>query len=126
VSRAACHEACTKSTRCGTQVFLSSGTEDYFLSASYFDEGTFAGPSAGLTYRGGGGNLSAYKTHDRDLVPFHGGFTFEWRNGETADCPTHWGTLRDAARQPPPANDLMTVTTLVYFYSWPAGSSAGE
>ncbi len=31
-------------------LFLSSGAEDYFLSASYFDEGMFKGPNSGLTY----------------------------------------------------------------------------
>ena len=34
-------------------LFLSSGTEDYFLSASYFDEGIFAGATAGLTCAAG-------------------------------------------------------------------------
>jgi hypothetical protein len=33
-----------------TPMFLSSGAEDYFLSASYFDEGMFKNPNAGLSY----------------------------------------------------------------------------
>ena len=45
-------------------LFLSSGGEDYFLSAFYFDEGEFRAPGAGLTYKSGG-SMSAYKTHDR-------------------------------------------------------------
>lgn len=36
-------------------IFLSSGAEDYFLSASYFDEGEFITPESGLTYKQGGG-----------------------------------------------------------------------
>lgn len=37
-------------------------------AAAYFDEGKFYSTEAGLTYRGAGGNLSAYKVHTRDLV----------------------------------------------------------
>ena len=73
--------------------WLSSGTEDYFLSASYFDEGIYADTQAGLTWGDGqGGNLSAYKTHTRDLLPFHGGFSFVWRNYEQTPqgCPNSW------------------------------------
>jgi hypothetical protein len=108
-------------------LFMSSGTEDYFLSASYFDEGIFTGSGSGLTYSATypiSGALSAYKTHDRDLVPFHGGFNFEWRNMETSLCPTHElpsaARGRSAARAGP-----MTLSTLVYFYSWPASATVG-
>jgi hypothetical protein len=34
--------------------FLSSGTEDFFLSASYFDEGAFKTSQSGVTYYAGG------------------------------------------------------------------------
>lgn len=108
-------------------LFLSSGTEDFFMSASYFDEGIFAGASAGLTYSATypiSGALSAYKVHDRDLVPFHGGFNFEWRNMETALCPTH--ELPPARRRRRAAGaGPMTLSTLVYFYSWPATATVG-
>ena len=51
-----------------TPIFLSSGAEDYFLSASYFDEGEFLSPNAGLTYKNGGA-VGAFKMHDlRDQV----------------------------------------------------------
>jgi hypothetical protein len=46
-------------------VFLSSGAEDYFLSASYFDEGMFKTPNSGLTFFDHRGTLGVYKTHDR-------------------------------------------------------------
>jgi hypothetical protein len=66
-----------------TPIFLSSGTEDYFLSASYFDEGEFVGPNAGLTYKKGGA-VGAYKMHDlRDQIVFHDGFSLQFRAGET-------------------------------------------
>lgn len=42
-------------------IFLSSGAEDYFLSASYFDEGEFVSPNAGLTFKDARGGIGAYK-----------------------------------------------------------------
>lgn len=91
----------------GTVQYLSSGAEDYFLSASYFDEGTFANSEAGLTYRGGGGNLSAYKTHVRDILPFHGGFSFVWRNNDQTPqgCPNAWPPSAPAQPQPQREHD---------------------
>ena len=117
----------------GAVTWLSSGTEDYFLSASYFDEGVYAGSQAGLTYRGPGGDLSCYKTHMRDLVPFHGGMKYVWRNNEDgASCPNHWaGTT---TTEPPTPRFVrkggvgsgtgpMNLTSIVFFYAWPSSSS---
>jgi hypothetical protein len=88
----------------------SSGTEDYFLSASYFDEGTFASSQAGLTWKNavGSGDLSMYKTHTRDLVPFHGGMQYMWRNNENGQsCPNHASPTRtDRAHLPACAHAL--------------------
>ena len=63
-------EACMRAMIDGAEepLFLSSGAEDYFLSAYYFDEGEFKTPNSGLTYFDGKGTLSAYKVHDRDPV----------------------------------------------------------
>ena len=43
-------EACLRLYSDGstTPLYLSSGTEDYFLSASYFDEGMFKTPQSGV------------------------------------------------------------------------------
>ncbi len=54
-------------------LFLSSGAEDYFLSAYYFNQGMFETPNSGLAYFDGHGTLSAYETHDRDPILFHDG-----------------------------------------------------
>lgn len=64
-------EACVRFTADGatSPQFLSSGTEDYFLSASYFDEGPFQFSQSGVTYSNGGSAVSMYKTHDsRDYI----------------------------------------------------------
>jgi hypothetical protein len=68
-------------------VFLSSGAEDYFLSASYFDEGMFKTPNSGLTFFDHKGTVGVYKTHDRDPVVWKDGMKLVFRVGEeTAGC----------------------------------------
>ena len=77
--------------------FLSSGAEDYFLSAYYFNEGEFKTPNSGLTYYDKKGTLSAYKTHDRDPLFFDDGMQLVFRNsesttgcGDTQHCPNQY------------------------------------
>eukprot|EP00128_Syssomonas_multiformis_P009857 Colp12_sorted_trinity150504_noHs@27660 len=68
-------------------LFLSSGAEDYFLSASYFDEGMFKTPNAGLTFFDPSGTISAYKTHTYDPILFRNGLRLIIRDYEnTGGC----------------------------------------
>eukprot|EP01049_Picozoa_sp_SAG25_P005170 SAG25_NODE_344_length_9418_cov_328.220815_10_plen_607_part_01 len=92
-------EACMRATIDGgaEPMFLSSGGEDYFLSAFYFNEGEFKTPESGLTFYDGHGSLSAFKTHDRDPLLFADGLELVWRNGENttgcgamASCPNQY------------------------------------
>ena len=121
-------------------LFLSSGAEDYFLSAYYFNEGQFKTPNSGLTYYDGKGTLSAYKTHDRDPLFFNDGLKMVFRNnedttgcGDSNHCPNQYcrpGAApdtavpllgarggKDAARAPDVNADY---NTLVWVYEWPA------
>ena len=68
-------------------LWLSSGTEDYFLGTYYFNAGRYHLPLAGLTHRDGDGagslfRFSAYRFHEDDPVPFQRGLRLVWRNGE--------------------------------------------
>ena len=68
-------------------VFLSSGTEDYFLGTYYFNAGLYHLPVAGLTHidpdrAGSPFRFSAYRFHEDDPVPFQDGLRLVWRNGE--------------------------------------------
>jgi hypothetical protein len=105
-------EACMRATFDGADpsappVFLSSGAEDYFLSAYYFNEGVFKTPQAGLTYKAAGA-VSAYKVHDRDPILFADGLNLTFRNGEvTGGC----GTMEKAPNQWCPPNATATATT---------------
>ena len=65
--------------------FLSSGTEDFFLSAYYYSGGIFHTDHAGLTFFQKPGTMSAYKFFEEDPVIFNKSFKLIWRCGEIVD-----------------------------------------
>ena len=72
--------------------FLSSGTEDFFLSAYYFNRGVYHSPNSGCTYKGGHGAISAYKFFENDPLLFTESFQMIWRAAEKLNgvdgCPS--------------------------------------
>jgi len=71
-------------------ILLSTGTEDYFDSAWYFNGGEFHLPVSGFTHlsqSNSGSNVtwSAYRFHTMDPLVFDDGFTLMWRNGDALD-----------------------------------------
>ena len=78
--------------------WLSSGTEDFFLSGYYFNRGVYHTDHSGLTYKEDPGTMSAYKFFESDPIFFAKSFALIWRCGETINvnqgCPNDW---------PPPA-----------------------
>ena len=114
-------EACMRAYIDGsnTTTWLSSGTEDFFLSAYYFNEGLFYSDNSGLTYREKPGTMSAYKFFETDPLLFTKSFTLRWRCGETVgsgknDCPNFYNGSRLAS--PKLANTV--VTTYTWVYEW--------
>ncbi len=82
-------EACLRAYVDGQKepIFLSSGTEDYFLGTYYFNAGLYHNPVAGLTHGdpdrpGSSFRFSAYRFHEDDPIPFRDGLRLGWRNGE--------------------------------------------
>jgi hypothetical protein len=82
-------EACLRAYPDGRKdpIWLSSGTEDYFLGTYYFNGGPYHNPVAGLTHcdpdkPGSAYRFSAYRFHEDDPIPFHEGLRLVWRNGE--------------------------------------------
>lgn len=70
--------------------FLSSGTEDFFLSAFYFNRGSYHGFQSGMTYKSPGTNdtqIVAYKFFVDDPILFKKSFQLIWRNDETINGP---------------------------------------
>jgi len=73
---------------------LSTGMEDYFDSAFYFNGGDFHAPVAGSTHKQGASDKSnatqwaGYRFHEMDPIIFQDGFRFQWRNGDVTDAST--------------------------------------
>ena len=65
--------------------YLSSGTEDLFLSAYYYNGGTFHGEHSGLSFKEDPGRVCAYKFFEDDPVLFNSAFSLIWRCGELVD-----------------------------------------
>jgi hypothetical protein len=106
-------EACLRAYPDGRQepIFLSSGTEDYFLGTYYFNAGPYHLPVAGLTHLdadqpGSQFRFSAYRFHDDDPIPFQDGLRLVWRNGEE---------LRGHRFGDPKPS---TLTSYVWTYEW--------
>ena len=139
-------------------LFLSSGTEDFYLSASYWDEGVFNSPAAGCTWKDPNGAVSAYRTFARDPIFWAGGVNITMRNNEDA-CPQAWqlgggggggggaprrhhhrvatgradaplavvaldAAAAAAARSARLGNGPVALTTVVWYYAWPANAAA--
>jgi len=82
-------EACLRAYPNGQKepLWLSSGTEDYFLGTYYFNAGIYHTPVAGLTHGdpdrpGSSFRFSAYRFHEDDPIPFQNGLRLAWRDGE--------------------------------------------
>jgi len=112
--------------------YLSSGTEDLFLSAFYFKGGLFHGDSAGVTFFKYPGTVSAYKFFEEDPVMFEHSFQLIWRCSEQFDnkcfkvskecyikggseyCKDKDKIIKQSKFKPGPAN----ITSYVWIYEW--------
>jgi len=73
----------------GVPMTLSSGTEDYFLSAQYFDAGQFQFPNSGCNHLDlscllGSGicRVAAYRSHEADPIVFQTSLILRWQVGD--------------------------------------------
>ena len=85
-----------------------TGTEDYFNSGWYFDEGTYTGPYTGLIVKDDTlGRVAAYRWHLPDPVPFRDSLRVAiehgTENGEVADYATmaYWYQTEPHTPLPP-------------------------
>ena len=72
-------------------MLLSTGMEDYYDSAFYFDGGNFHAPVAGSSHKTQDGDVtrwSGYRFHEMDPIVFNDGMRFQWRNGDVTDPTT--------------------------------------
>ena len=122
-------EACMRALIDGATntTWLSSGTEDFFLSAYYYDKGIYHTENSGLTFKDNKGSMSAYKFFENDPLLFSKSLQLMWRCGETIDgaegCPSDFPPPgmggRDAGK--PTLNvqlAVTNVTTYTWVYEW--------
>ena len=112
----------------GDTLFLSSGTEDFFLSAYYYNKGVYHFENSGLTSKEGVGTMSAYKFFERDPLLFTKSLELTWRCGEVVGgkggCPTDFpqsGSPRPSTSSTSHVGDLYhntTVTAYTWVYEW--------
>ncbi len=106
---------------------LSTGFEDYFVSAYGFTAGVYAGHIAGLTYSdctrdfGPGQHcaVSAYRMHDVDHLFFDDGFVLLWRVGERTDQLGRKCVALEGPTYGNPQNT--TVEAYTFMYVWERG-----
>ena len=118
-------EACMRAFIDGSNstTWLSSGTEDFFLSAYYFNEGLFHSDNSGLTYIQGPGTISAYKFFENDPILFTKSLLLRWRCGETVgsetdDCPNDFKSPSGHRNAPSSGLKTAVVTTYTWVYEW--------
>jgi len=71
--------------------YLSSGTEDFYLSAYYYNKGVYHTEHSGLTYIQKPGTMSAYKIFAADPIFFKDSFNLIWRVSEKKDNACYTG-----------------------------------
>ena len=121
-------EACMRAKIDGSDIsWLSSGTEDFFLSGYYYNRGVYHTDHSGLTYKENPGTMSAYKFFESDPIVFSKSFELIWRCGETINvnqgCPNDWPppvaeTYNNEKRYSSPSLANTTVTTYAWVYEY--------
>ena len=116
-----CYHAYTDYKQDFPGLIVSTGTEDYFASAFYFNAGQFRHAMSGFTHYREFSNRtlewSAYRMHDSDPIFFSNGFRFEWRNGDVVDgrgfkCLLYEGGSAVGS----PTSSIVTAYTWVYVW----------
>ena len=113
-----CYHAYTPHDAAFPGITVSTGTEDYYDSAYYFNGGEFRQPNAGLTHFAqvnGSWQVSAYRIHEQDPLFFNDGFRFVWRVGDVNDAQGHKCTVDQGGN---PAGDPQPTTVNSYTWSY--------
>jgi hypothetical protein len=111
----------------GETTFLSSGTEDFFLSAYYFNLGSYQGYQSGLTYKhqdgsDGSTRIVAYKFFLDDPVLFKKSLHLMWRNNEELGgvngCPSQFPPNLEGEGLPVPPHHAASTDAHLKSYVW--------
>ena len=118
-----CYHAYTPHDAPFPGITVSTGTEDYYDSAYYFNAGQFRQSNAGLTHirvNDSAAELSAYRLHENDGLFFTNGFRFVWRNGDVSDPKTGYKCTLESGGDPAGSPTKSLVNTYTWAYVWPA------
>eukprot|EP00966_Prymnesium_polylepis_P273297 6313419-Prymnesium_polylepis.1 len=96
---------------------LSTGMEDYYDSAFYFNGGTFHSPVAGSTHMAPG-EWSGYRVHEMDPLVFHDGVRMRWRNGDVTDPSTGLKCTLESGGRTAGSPTASNVTAFAWVYVW--------
>lgn len=102
---------------------LSTGTEDYFDSAWYFNAGQFHLPVSGFTHLNQTSNSvqwSAYRFHEIDPLQFNNGFQFMWRVGDAVDAAGIKCLIADNNNRIVGSPTATAVRAYSWVYTWPS------
>ena len=102
-------------------MLLSTGMEDYYDSAFYFDGGPFHAPVSGVTHLEAAA-FSGYRFHEMDPIVFSDGMRFQWRNGDVTDVATGLKCTAEEAAGPTVTTcgdpQSSTVDSTAWVYVW--------
>ena len=120
-----CYHAYTPYKTAFPGLLLSTGTEDYFSSADYFDGGIYHFDHAGLTHftvNSTTVRMSSYRLHELDPVLFNGGIRLVWRIGDVID-ENGFKCIVDQGGVVVSSPNVTRVTSYVWTYVWPSESN---
>jgi len=100
-------------------MLLSTGMEDYYDSAFYFDAKDFRLPISGTThYYSVNGKWSGYRFHDEDPIFYTNGLRFQWRNGDVTDPSTGLKCTLQSGGSTIGTPTPSTIITYAWVYVW--------
>lgn len=118
-----CYHAYTPHDQAFPGTIVSTGTEDYYDSAWYFNAGEFTLPVSGFTHLEGNRSTlswSAYRFHEMDPMPFTNGFRFVWRNGDATDPSTGLKCAIEDGGKVVGSPTKSEITAYAWVYTWSA------
>lgn len=117
-----CFHLYTPATQAWPGTLLSTGMEDYYDSAFYFNGGGFHMPVSGETHKVADGTFSGYRFHEMDPLVFKDGARLQWRNGDVTDPATGLKCTLESGGIPAGGNPghpgPSDVSSYAWIYTW--------
>lgn len=98
-------------------LLMSTGMEDYYDSAFYFNGGVFRAPVSGSTHMAAG-EWSGYRFHEMDPIVFSDGVRLQWRNGDVTDTATGLKCTLETGGKVVGHPTASNVTSYAWVYTW--------